>query len=100
MCLKFNSITGKPIQKSKVPQQYHNRELIRKSNVPQPIQKSNVPQQYHNFYDDIAKKGGNPQVIDTGLERWYFDYYIRKEVKNGKKDDAIKCTPSSFFQTN
>ena len=76
MCLNFNSITGKPIQKSK------------------------VPQQYHNFYDDIAKKGGDPQVIDTDLERYVFDYYIRKEVKNGKKDDAIKCTPSSFFQTN
>ena len=65
-------------------------------NTGKPIQKSKVPQQYHNFYDDIAKKGGNPQVIDTGLERYVFDCYI----KNGKKDDAIKCTPSSFFQTN
>ena len=78
MHLNFNSITGKPIQKS------------------------NVPQQYHNIYDDIAKKGGNPQTIDTDLERNSFADYIRKEVENGKlkKEDYIKITGFYYLDRN
>ena len=78
MCLSFNSITGEPIQKS------------------------NVPQEYHNFYDDIAKKGGNPKVIDTDLERNSFAYYIKKEVENGKlkKEDYTKITGFNYLDRN
>ena len=70
MASSFNSITGKPIQKS------------------------NVPQQYHNIYDNIAKRCGNPKTIDNDLERNSFADYIRKEVENGKlkKEDYIKIT--------